>query len=106
MPKLITVDSNLKCPHGGTVEIVPAQTRASAGSPIATAADGFVVRDCKFTVGTSPHPCVRVEWTTKATRVKAVNQVLTDACIGMCYAADDAPQGAVVISTQQEADGL
>jgi hypothetical protein len=106
MPRLITADSSLKCPHGGTVQIVPAQTRASAGTPIATAADTFGVVGCTFVVGGSPHPCVRVEWTTKATRVKAGREVLTDACIGMCFAADNAPQGTVIISTQQKADGL
>jgi hypothetical protein len=106
MPKLITRDSDLKCPHGGTVEITPAQTRATAGTSIATTGDGFDIRNCNFAVGGAPHPCIRIEWMTKASRVTASNEVLTDACVGMCFAADGAPQGTVLINAQQKADGL
>jgi hypothetical protein len=91
------------CPHGGTVTITSANTRAKAGAPIATAADTFVVAGCPFTLpGPTPSPCVRVQWMVPAARLKVGGSPALDASsVGVCIAATGAPQGPVVVQSTQ-----
>ena len=55
-----------------------------------------------------PHPCVTVQWWITATRsVSGGAATLTSDSIGLCLAADNAPQGIVVVQvTQTRARGL
>lgn len=107
MPKLLTTASSLTCPHGGTVQIVSQNQTTKAGAPVALATDTFLVAGCPFNV-VVPHPCVRVEWVATAQKVTVGGAAaLNEASVGLCYAADNAPQGAVVIAaTQPKVDGL
>jgi hypothetical protein len=109
MPKLLTTAGVLTCPHGGTVQIVSQNTVTKAAAPVALATDQFLIAGCPFVLGSAPHPCVRVEWQATARRVTVQGRAaLTDASVGLCLAADNAPQGTVVISApgQTKADGL
>ena len=69
----LTTASVLMCPHGGSVSIVSANTRAkAAGAPIATASDTFMIAGCAFTLpGPTPSPCMQVQWIVPAMRLKA-----------------------------------
>jgi hypothetical protein len=110
MGAFLTTSSALQCPHGGSVSAVSANTRAKAGgSFILRAGDTFTIAGCPFTLpGGAPHPCVRVTWIVSALRNKAAGDAsLTADSVGLCVAADSAPQGtAIISSTQQDAKGL
>jgi uncharacterized Zn-binding protein involved in type VI secretion len=108
MPALLTAASTLMCPHGGTVIATPGSTRASAGTPILRGSDTFTIAGCPFPPSGPPHPCVSVNWVQAATKVKHGGDfVLNQASVGLCVAADQAPQGTVVIAaTQAQASGL
>ena len=101
MGQILTMNDTMMCPHGGSVTLVSTQSRASAGGGlILRPGDVFVVAGCPFTP-VSPHPCVTVEWQAPATRCKAGDSVLTTSSIGLCKAADQAPQGMVIIAVTQ-----
>jgi hypothetical protein len=97
------------CPHGGTVTATTTNTRVNAvSSPVLRSSDTFLIAGCPFFVGPSPHPCTTLQWLAADLRSKVVGDfTLSDACVGMCLAADQAPQGAVMIaSTQPRVKGI
>ena len=50
-----------------------------------------------------PQPCVKVQWTTPATRVKVNGQfVLLSASSGLCQSAEQIPQGSPMVATTQK----
>ena len=103
---MITTASTLNCPHGGAVAIVTSNSVVQAGAPLALATDTFTITGCPFQipvgVGTVPHPCVTVQWT-KVNTMTAVGgkPTLSQDSIGICLAADQAPQGNVIITATQ-----
>jgi hypothetical protein len=108
---LLTTASSLQCPHGGTVSIVSTNTKVQAGAALALATDTFTIAGCPFQipvgVGTVPHPCVTVQWT-KTNVMTSVNgtPTLAQDSVGLCLAADQAPQGPVsVVQTQPTVTG-
>src|SRR5436190_18642478 len=106
MPNTLNISASLQCPHGGTVQIVPSNLRAKAGGvPVATANDTFIVIGCPFQLPTTPptpSPCVLVRWLLTDFRVKANNAAtLSQSSQGLCYSAQQAPQGPVVIGNTQ-----
>jgi hypothetical protein len=109
MAGLLTTASTLMCPHGGTVTAVPSSGRVSVqGSPVVVSTDTFTIAGCPFMLGTSPHPCMLVDWQHPTQKTKAGSvATLTEASVGFCKAADGAVQGPVqVVSTQQKATSL
>ena len=103
---MITTASALMCPHGGTVAIASTNTMALAGAPLALATDSFVIAGCPFQIpvglGTVPHPCFTVRWI-KVNAMCSVNgqPTLSQDSVGLCLAADQVPQGAVVVAATQ-----
>ncbi|HEY2616220.1 MAG TPA: hypothetical protein VGI78_02675 [Acetobacteraceae bacterium] len=109
MPGFLTAASVLMCPHGGTVQIVPSNTDVMFdGAPAVRASDTFIVAGCPFVIGVVPSPCVTVQWVQPAMQsTVGSNPTLTEASVGMCLAATQAPQGPVVIaSTQPNVSGM
>jgi hypothetical protein len=108
MPALLTAASTLMCPHGGTVVATPGSTKAMADAPVLRGSDTFVIAGCPLVIATVPHPCVSINWMQTATRVKHGGDfALNEASVGLCVAADQTPQGAVVIAaTQAKVSGL
>jgi len=101
---LLNRSSVLMCPHGGTVQIITTNTRTKAGGDfIVRAGDSFTIVGCPFTLpGGAYHPCVRVQWVTNALRSKVMGDMpVTQSSVGMCLAADNAPQGSVMINVVQ-----
>jgi hypothetical protein len=95
----LTLAASLQCPHGGIVQPVPSNTRATAqGSPILTAGDTMTVIGCTFTIGVVPSPCVQVQWVTPDAQVQAGSPTLSAASVGLCVSAAGAPQGPVTVS--------
>ncbi len=111
MSQLITTQSTLQCPHGGTVSIASANTKVkAAGAPLALASDTFTISGCPFQIpvgtGSVPHPCVRVQWVVPNIKTKAGNATLSTNSKGICLAADQAPQGEVLfVNTQTQCQG-
>jgi hypothetical protein len=109
MGDYLTASSTLMCPHGGMVSPIPANSAvALGGEPIVLASDTFPIAACPFTVGPAPHPCVQVQWVVTALRAGADGAApLTTDSVGLCVAADGAPQGPVMIqATQPKVSGL
>lgn len=109
MAGLLNVSSVMMCPHGGTVQAVSSNARVkAAGDFVLRQSDTFTIAGCPFVIGTVPHPCVRVQWVQPAARSKAVSDfTLTAQSVGLCLAADQAPQGTVMITaTQPRAVGV
>lgn len=103
---LITTASVLQCPHLGTVTITSTNTAAQGAAPLALVSDSFSIVGCPFQipvgVGTVPHPCVRVQWI-KANVLTTVHgtPTLSQDSVGLCLAADQVPQGQVVVAVTQ-----
>ncbi|MCY1078704.1 hypothetical protein [Archangium lansingense] len=108
MGALLNTSSTLQCPHGGQVQVMSSNTRAKAGgSFLVRASDTFTIAGCVFAPGGVPHPCMSVKWVSTALRGTVLGDaLLTMDSVGLCLAADNAPQGTVLIlSTQQRASG-
>jgi hypothetical protein len=103
MSGLLTAASVMTCPHGGTVQVVPATTNVQiGGAPVLTAADTFAVAGCPFLIGIVPYPCVTVQWVRPATRVQLSGVfTLTATSVGLCLSAAQSPQGPVMIVAAQ-----
>jgi hypothetical protein len=103
MPGLLTTASVMMCPHGGTVQGSPSSTAVQiAGAPALTASDVFVIAGCAFVIATVPSPCVTVQWVQPAAQSTiSGNPTLTEASVGLCLAATQAPQGPVTITAAQ-----
>ncbi len=109
MPALLNTATVMMCPHGGTVQAISSNTRASAGGAfVLRVTDTFIIAGCPFATPVGPHPCVQVQWVQTAERSKAVGDVtLTEASVGLCVAPDQAVQGTVlIIATQPRVSGL
>jgi hypothetical protein len=95
----LTLTSTMQCPHGGVVQMIPTNTRAtSQGSPILTSADSSAIVGCAFVIGVVPSPCVRVQWVLGDVQVQAGAATLSVSSVGLCLNALGAPQGPVVIA--------
>jgi hypothetical protein len=109
MGDYLTASSTLMCPHGGTVSPVAANSQVTLGAAaIVLSTDTFPIGGCAFNVAGAPHPCIQVQWIVTAVRTTAGGaQPLTMESVGLCLAADSAPQGPVLIqSTQAQVSGL
>jgi len=107
--RLLTTQSQMQCPHGGTVSAV-STNRVTAGATVLTVSDTFTIAGCPFQIpapsGTIPSPCVRVQWTVADLSVKASGApTLSESSVGLCFSAQQVPQGTViVVNTQANAN--
>jgi hypothetical protein len=109
MSGVLTASSVMMCPHGGTVQAIPAGGSVQiGGAPVLTASDTFLVAGCPFVIAGVPSPCISVQWVQPAARsTVAGNPTLTMASIGLCLAATQAPQGPVmIVDAQPNVTGL
>jgi hypothetical protein len=108
MANLLNTSSVMMCPHGGTVSVTSSNTKAKAGGDfILRPSDTFTIAGCPLNISGSPHPCTSVKWVVSGLRSKAVSDAtLNSDSVGLCLAADQAPQGTVLInSTQTQVSG-
>lgn len=103
MVNLLNMSSIMMCPHGGMVNPITTNTRAKAmGDFILRSSDTFVIAGCPFVIGIVPHPCVQVQWVMTDMRGKVMSDfTLSEQSVGLCVAADQAPQGTVLINFTQ-----
>lgn len=99
---LLTTATVATCPHGGQVTFTAGQTAVQADhAPVLVVSDQGTVAGCPFVVGTVASPCTTVTWQKPATQVKAGDPVVLDTSIGLCKSGAGAPQGTLVISSNQ-----
>jgi hypothetical protein len=108
MSGILTAQTVMMCPHGGTVQVVPATTNVQVGgAPVITSADTFIVAGCPFVIGVVPNPCVSVQWVQPSTSsTLSGTPTLTAASIGLCVSAAQSPQGPVsIVAVQPQVTG-
>jgi hypothetical protein len=103
------VGAQAMCPHGGQVSTIPSSPRVFVGGqPVATMGDTYLVAGCAFTLPNGkPQPCLKVQWTVPALRVRVGGQpaILTSSS-GLCQSPEQIPQGPPsVVVTQLRAKG-
>jgi hypothetical protein len=106
---ILTTTSTLFCPHGGSVILLTTNVdMIIQGAPALLLTDVHPVAGCPFTIGPKYSPCLTLRWLVGATQtnVRGV-PVLLQNSVGICYNAEQAPQGpAIVAQVQQIALGL
>lgn len=109
---LLHVSATILCPHGAQAQLTTSNARVKVGGlAVAVAGDSAAVAGCPFQVpigtGTKPQPCVKVLWTTPATRVRVGGQpALLSTSSAVCQSAEQAPQGAPSVVAQLRAKGV
>lgn len=100
---VLTVVDTMMCQHGSPVTHVPGQVRVKiAGAFAMVAPDQGMVAGCPFMIGNKPSPCVTVQWTAPAVRVKFGGQpALIATSAGLGKSPEQAPQGKVTIPAPQ-----
>jgi uncharacterized Zn-binding protein involved in type VI secretion len=101
--EVLTESATVQCPHGGRVQARASRPRVRSGrQPLLHVGDSFTVSGCPYAVGTKPQPCVQVQWSAGARRVRIGGQpaVLRDSQ-GQCLSAEQIPQGAPVAGAVQ-----
>jgi hypothetical protein len=77
MGYLLTEGAMVLCQHGGQARAgVVSQHVKVNGQAIVTQSASYTVSACSYLQGTTPSPCVTVQWTSAATRVKAGDQAV------------------------------
>jgi hypothetical protein len=101
---ILTTNSNVMCPHGGTVVLTTSDASANIqGAPALLANDIHTVAGCPFVLPSlTPSPCITVRWSAPAVQTKVYGiPVLLQNSIGICYNAQQAPQGIAIIAQVQ-----
>jgi len=104
---ILHVGATVTCTHAAPMTVVPTNTRVLVnGTPAATMADTFPVAGCPFQVpvgaGTKPQPCVKVQWTVPAARVKVNGvPVILSLSTGLGQSVEGIPQGPPIPSAVQ-----
>lgn len=104
MPKLLNTQSKVACPHMAKVDLsMTGNTTLRVGEGAESGfallvTDKHPVIGCTFMQGSKPSPCVMVEWSAGSTRTKVDGvAVLTEASVGICKSAEQAPQGPIAV---------
>ena len=102
----LTTAAQLECPHRGTVQISGTNQKVSAGAKVVTMADTLTISDCQFQLPTTPptpSPCKTVQWVVPDMQVRVDGKfTVSRGSVGLCLAATQIPQGAVVVSQTQQ----
>jgi len=100
---VLTTASTLLCPHGGRVLATSTNALATAqGAALLLATDMLAVVGCPFAVGPKSQPCVTVRWLGGSTQAAVGGTpMVLQSSVGLCFSAEQAPQGAVVVVQAQ-----
>jgi hypothetical protein len=100
---ILTTNSTLMCPHGGSVNLQTSNVDVKIqDAPALLVTDIHSVAGCPFMIGSTSSPCVTVRWSVGATQTNVHGiAVLLQNSVGLCYSAAQAPQGPPTISQVQ-----
>lgn len=104
--KILTIASSITCLHGGRALLFTTNARVRVdGAPALLESDVLPVVGCPFYDGSKYSPCIRIEWSAGASKVKVNGtRVLVRSSIGKCLNAQSATQGlALILNTQVKA---
>jgi hypothetical protein len=92
---ILTTNSTLLCPHGGTVNLQTSNVDVKIqDAPALLVTDIHTVAGCPFFLGSNPSPCITVRWSVGATQTNVHGTaVLLQNSVGLCYSPAQAPQG-------------
>ncbi len=98
MPSVLHMGLVGNCSHSGLLTVIDAGPRVRAGGlRVLTQHDPVVIAGC-----TLPKPCVKVRWMAASTKIFAGGRpVVLASSPGTGVAADEAPQGPVIIIGSQ-----
>jgi hypothetical protein len=108
MAHFLTMTTTMQCPHGGSVQPVTSNSKVKAdGQFVLRSTDTFVIAGCPYVRGTTPNPCVRVQWDTHCEHHNSDRDPsLNEDSIGNCLDASGGMQGIVdIVSTQEKGAG-
>ncbi len=98
----LTVQSTVRCMHGGTVVLRTSNTTSSAGAAMLLESDVHDVIGCGFFAGATYSPCVTVEWTAGASALRiGGTKVLVKTSVGVCKNANGVVQGTALVNATQ-----
>lgn len=102
-PWLLHVGASLTCPHAAPVTIVTPNVRVRvSGQFVAASTDQYLVTGCPFYPGSSPSPCLTVQWFVVATRVRVNGQpAVLATSVGQCNNPAQVPQGPPIVNACQ-----
>ncbi len=101
---ILTTLGTVMCPHGGTVSLSSGQSDVEAeGGKVILVSDEHSIAGCPFQVpagpSTKPQPCIKLRWQVGAVMTKVNDTaVVTQSAVGLCYSAEEIPQGPAVIA--------
>jgi hypothetical protein len=100
MPSILTIESQIQCPHWGMAVLETTNEALLVdGSAALLESDIHEVAGCPFTIGPVYSPCVLIEWSGGATMLTVDDVgVLLESSIGLCSNAAGAPQGVALVS--------
>jgi hypothetical protein len=101
---ILTTNSTVLCPHGGSVILTTSDASANIqGAPALLATDIHTVAGCPFVLPSlTPSPCITVRWLVPAVQTNVHGTpVLLQNSIGVCYNAQQAPQGVAIVAQVQ-----
>ncbi len=107
MPRLLTTNSTVQCPHGGTVTLTTSNTKVQADGAFAlVVGDTGTVAGCPLVIALVPSPCVQVLWTSGAAKAAAGTPLTDESSVGICIGGTG-PQGvALILNTQTKVEAL
>jgi hypothetical protein len=100
----LTEQSQLMCPHGGTVSLTGTAMAKAAGGTVMTLSGSATIAGCPFQIPAVvpiPSPCITVLWTVSDLRTLAGAPTLSQGSVGLCLAATGLVQGPVLVSNTQ-----
>lgn len=100
---ILDMGCTIQCPHGGQATIITGNAKVKVGGNFALlVSDTMIISGCSFNVGSSPSPCLTIQWAAEATRDKVNDTaVLLQSSVGKCLNAAQAPQGVAIVSGVQ-----
>lgn len=100
---IMQMGCQIQCPHGGLATVIPSNTRVKVDTGFALlSSDIMTITGCPFTIGTTPSPCVTIQWVNDATQVKILGKpVLLDTSLGLCKNPAGVPQGNAIVNGVQ-----
>lgn len=106
---ILQMGCTIQCPHGGQATVIPSNTRVKVGGGFAIlSTDVMTIAGCPFMVGNTSSPCLTIQWSNEAKRVKVLGKpVLLETSIGLCKNPAGAVQGTAMMSgVQTKVKGL
>lgn len=100
---VLTTNGTVICPHGGSVSLSTSQSDVEAeGGKVILTSDEHSISGCPFQIpagpSTKPQPCVKVKWVQGTAQAKVNDTaIVNQASVGLCYSAEEIPQGPAVI---------